>query len=103
MSWPEIDLVVGQSATDHDLLRLRDAAALGAAVLASVGSRGCDVSVSGFGDAQRESPPLQEQPNWGWAACLQAGLRPYGGDRKQGEVVSAVYGAPLHLPELSPA
>src|SRR5258706_5542579 len=103
MSWPGTDLVGGQPATAHDPRRLRDAAALGAAVLASVGSGGCDVSVSGFEDAQRESPPFQEQPNWCWAACLQAVLRHYGVDRKQGEIVSDVYGAPLDLPELSPA
>jgi hypothetical protein len=103
MSWPEIDLVVGQSPTDHDLRCLRDDAAAGAAALASADSRGCDVVVSGFEDAQRASPTFQEQANWCWAACVQAVLRHYGVHREQHAIVSDVYGAPLDLPELSPA
>ena len=101
MSWPEIDLVVGQALTDHDLRRVRDAAALGAAVLAAVGS--CDVEVAGFEESQRERPTFQEKPHWCWAACLQAVLRHYGIAKEQGALVSEVYGAAINLPELSPA
>jgi len=103
MSWPEIDLVVGRALTSCDLRRVQDAAAIGAALLASVGSDGHHVEVAGFEDAQREAPNLQERVHWCWAACVQAVLRHYGLRKEQSAIVSEVYGAPVDLPELSPA
>src|SRR5512135_1439364 len=103
MSWPEIDLVVGRALTDRDLERLQRAAAVGAAVLASAGSARSHVEVAGFEDAQRDAPTFQERAHWCWAACVQAVLRHYGLRKEQSAIVSEVYGAPVDLPELSPA
>jgi len=101
MSWPEIDLVVGRAVTARDLRRLKDAAAIGAAVLATAGDSGCVAEVKGFEEAQRTDPTFQQQANWCWAACLQAVLRHYGVRKEQSEIVTEVYGAPMDLPELS--
>src|SRR5438874_2914421 len=76
MSWPEVDLVVGNSLTDNDLRRVDDAAAIGAAVLAAAGT--CTAEVEGFEELQRERPTLQQKAHWCWAACVQTVLRHYG-------------------------
>jgi hypothetical protein len=101
MTWPEIDLVVGKSLTDHDLRRVSDAAAIGAAVLAAVGT--CEAEVEGFDALQRLHPTFQEKEHWCWAACVQAVLRHYGVDRTQLQIVRDVYGMDVDLPQLHAA
>jgi hypothetical protein len=103
MSWPEIDIVVGRAVTDHDLRRLRDAAAAGASALAEAAISGAAVEVRGFADAQETAPTFQERAHWCWAACLQAVLRHYGVARTQEEIVSQVYGMAVDLPEIHAA
>ena len=63
MSWPDMDVVVGQAVTDRELWQLRQTAAAGAAVLSAVGT--CAVEVRGYEDAQRVAPTKQEHPHQG--------------------------------------
>lgn len=101
MSWQDMDVVVGQAVTDRELWQLRETAAAGAAVLSTVAT--CAVEVLGYEDAQRAAPTKQEHPHWCWAACIESILRHYGVRKDQSTIVRDVYGAPVDLPELSPA